>query len=225
MDRKEEYRRHRERILAYAKVYREKNRQHIDNWTKWNRKKLRQEVVTAYGGQCECCGEREWKFLTLDHPNGDGQEDREKYRMQVGQIYAFVKSQGFPKGYYRLLCMNCNWVRRYDTCPHEDARNPDYKEEGPPEYKPKFSRKKKEKSPNIVKPKERFIPTLVPRKVSPSQVEGDSIQDRNRLRMELAKEIERKVNEKHEAKKLEPKITRGSIAAQTYQKDEWVDPI
>lgn len=71
-----------------------------------------------YAKNCVCCGETEWKFLTLDHPNGDGQQDRAKYRNLTGQIYGWVIKNGFPPE-YRLLCMNCNWVRRYDLCPHE----------------------------------------------------------------------------------------------------------
>lgn len=82
------------------------------------RMERRKQVIEAYGGKCVCCGETEWKFLTLDHPNGDGQQDRAKYRNATGQLFGWVIKNGFPKN-YRLLCMNCNWVRRYDKCPHE----------------------------------------------------------------------------------------------------------
>lgn len=83
------------------------------------RRSLRREVIEAYGGKCVCCGESHWEFLTLDHPNGDGQEDRDKYRMQTGQIYGWAKKNGFPK-IYRILCMNCNWIRRFGgICPHQ----------------------------------------------------------------------------------------------------------
>lgn len=90
----------------------------MKNWHKRMREKLRQEVLLAYGGKCVCCGESHWQFLTLDHPNGDGQEDRKKYRSITGQIYGWAKKNRFPD-IYRVLCMNCNWVRRYNVCPHE----------------------------------------------------------------------------------------------------------
>lgn len=101
------------------KRYREKKRL----WFKQFRKDLRKEVVEAYGGKCACCNEHRWQFLTLDHPNGDGQEDRAKYRMMTGQIYGWVKKNGFPKDMYRVLCMNCNWIRRFGgVCPHDEER-------------------------------------------------------------------------------------------------------
>lgn len=90
-------------------------------WMKKFRRDLRKEVIEAYGSICACCGEYRWQFLTLDHPKGDGQKDRAKHRNITGQIYGWAKKNGFPK-IYQLLCMNCNWVRRYDLCPHEMER-------------------------------------------------------------------------------------------------------
>ena len=87
-------------------------------WVKKYRKELRKEVILAYGGKCVCCGETHWQFLTLDHPSGGGIADRAKYRNSTGQIYGWVKKNGYPP-IYQVLCMNCNWVRRYDKCPHE----------------------------------------------------------------------------------------------------------
>lgn len=90
----------------------------MKSWHKRMREKLRKEVLKAYGGQCVCCYEDHWQFLTLDHPNGGGQEDRDKYKNITGQIYAWAKKNNYPP-IYRVLCMNCNWVRRYNVCPHE----------------------------------------------------------------------------------------------------------
>lgn len=101
---------------AQAKYYAKTNQ-----WRKDRRVIKRKEVIVGYGGKCVCCGEAEWKFLTLDHPNSDGQKDRAKYRMQLDQLYGYVIANNFPKE-YQLLCMNCNWVRRYDTCPHQDVK-------------------------------------------------------------------------------------------------------
>ena len=88
-------------------------------WFRKFRAELRREVVRAYGGKCVCCGEGHWEFLTIDHPNGDGQEDRAKHRMITGQLYGWLKKNGWPAG-YRVLCMNCNWIRRFGgICPHK----------------------------------------------------------------------------------------------------------
>lgn len=98
--------------------YQEKYYERKKSWHKRMRQELRQEVLKAYGGECVCCGEKHWQFLTLDHPNGGGQEDRAKHKNITGQVYAWAKNNGYP-AIYRVLCMNCNWVRRYDVCPHE----------------------------------------------------------------------------------------------------------
>ena len=37
-------------------------------------KKVQAEMIAAYGGCCSCCGEREPRFLTLEHMNRDGAE-------------------------------------------------------------------------------------------------------------------------------------------------------
>jgi len=47
------------------------------------RKRLRerQAVFQAYGDSCACCGEREPKFLGIDHTNGGGNT----HRREVGR--------------------------------------------------------------------------------------------------------------------------------------------
>lgn len=69
---------------------------------KGRRKKL--EVIVAYGGQCQLCGESHPEFLTIDHINGGGTQ----HRLKVGSIYKFLKKSDFPQKEYRLLCANCN---------------------------------------------------------------------------------------------------------------------
>lgn len=73
----------------------------------------------AYGGPvCFCCGEHEEKFLSIDHINGDGG----KHRKQQGSgaiLYAWLARHHFPTG-FQVLCMNCNWGRRFTgICPHK----------------------------------------------------------------------------------------------------------
>lgn len=134
-------------------------------WFREFRRALRKEVVKAYGGECVCCGEKCWEFLTLDHPNGDGQADRAQHRNKTGSFYGWAKKNGFP-GNYRLLCMNCNWIRRFGgICPHD----PNYRE---PDCEPREPRKKKEVVEKPVrKPIEKFVPLLVPKKRTSLSVE------------------------------------------------------
>lgn len=84
------------------------------------RRKLRMEVLEAYGRACECCGESNDEFLCVDHVNGDGA----KHRRQIGNesIYKWLKRNGFPKTGFRLLCWNCNCSRgSFGYCPHESG--------------------------------------------------------------------------------------------------------
>lgn len=79
--------------------------------------KLRKQVIMGYGGFCTCCGENELEFLTIEHLLGDGSKER-KALGNYG-VYKRLRSLGFPKDNYTVLCMNCNWVQRYGkTCPH-----------------------------------------------------------------------------------------------------------
>lgn len=83
-------------------------------------KKLRQEVFENYGNSCECCGEDNICFLTIDHINDDGAEDRRRVASLKTTFYTDLKRRGFPKDGLRVLCMNCNWGRRYTgVCPHK----------------------------------------------------------------------------------------------------------
>lgn len=77
----------------------------------------RKEVIAAYGGECLCCGEKDWHFLSLDHINNDGA----KHRREVGAsgVYKWAIDNKFPPT-LRILCFNCNMARAfYKNCPHE----------------------------------------------------------------------------------------------------------
>lgn len=83
------------------------------------RKRIRDELIEAYGGRCVCdrCPETNPAFLTLDHVNGDGNH----HRKELGShTYMDLKRRRWPKEGYRLLCWNCNAMTRGGKpCPHE----------------------------------------------------------------------------------------------------------
>ncbi len=81
-------------------------------------RKIKSDVVAAYGGKCVCCGESNPLLLALDHVNGNGQADRAvNGRGRV--MYARLKKMGYPKDGYRLLCHNCNMsLGFFGYCPH-----------------------------------------------------------------------------------------------------------
>jgi len=69
---------------------------------------------------CNCCGEKEIKFLTIDHINGGGSKHRKS--INNNRICHWLFKNNYPKG-FRVLCMNCNFSRgKYGYCPHEQSK-------------------------------------------------------------------------------------------------------
>jgi len=95
----------------------------------WRRAVIKEATFQAYGGwQCACCGETERLFLTLDHVENNGAEERRKIggkRTSAGyQTYTVLFRQDFPPG-YQVLCMNCQHGKRMNQgiCPHQGTCN------------------------------------------------------------------------------------------------------
>lgn len=81
-------------------------------------RRLRLEVIAAYGGACECCGETEINLLNVDHIFNDGAEDRRQF-MAGAKLYYYLRRNGFPRDRYQLLCISCNAGKaKYGDCPH-----------------------------------------------------------------------------------------------------------
>jgi hypothetical protein len=87
-------------------------KKHNSRITKLNR---RTKIIKKYGEMCECCGELNYIFLTIDHINGVLDLNDRK-----SSFYANLINNNFPKDNYRLLCYNCNCSRgHFGKCPHE----------------------------------------------------------------------------------------------------------
>jgi hypothetical protein len=84
-------------------------------------KKFKKLIIDSYGGVCECCGESELDFLTIDHIEGNGSKHRKEIGDEKGlKIYKWLYDNYNPKG-FRVLCMNCNFaIGIFGHCPHED---------------------------------------------------------------------------------------------------------
>jgi len=89
--------------------------------------KVRFEVYAHYSStvipSCACCGEQELLFLTIDHINNNGAQERKQLHngKNIGSaFYDWLKKQGYPEG-YQLLCFNCNLGkhRNKGICPHK----------------------------------------------------------------------------------------------------------
>lgn len=98
----------------------------LDNRQKLRREhaRLRSEVLAAYGGACQCCGETTPEFLQVDHVNNDGAVHRRAIHQGKAyysgmSIYRWLRKNDFPQDGFQLLCANCNYAKaRYGSCPH-----------------------------------------------------------------------------------------------------------
>lgn len=85
-------------------------------------KKVRQAVISGYGGKCNCCGENEEIFLQIDHIHNDGNKYRKNGLHGANlRFYRFLIQNNFPKDIFQILCANCNWGKHRNggICPHK----------------------------------------------------------------------------------------------------------
>lgn len=103
LDKKKQYAKFKDKYIEYGKR----------NWLK-----LKTEFLDLYGGCCNCCGESNYKLLTLDHIHGGGTQHRKKIRLR--QIYKEAIDDYQPDK-YQVLCYNCNFcVGMHGSCLHKD---------------------------------------------------------------------------------------------------------
>lgn len=91
---------------------------------KRSRRKVREDVLAGYGGQCQCCGEDRYEFLSIDHINGGGIRHIRSLGLKTQQqFYYWLRRNGYPEG-FRVLCHNCNQsYGHYGYCPHQVEKN------------------------------------------------------------------------------------------------------
>ena len=132
------------RVKAAQDRWKAKNptlaKERASEWYRENKKMVRQRereryhdlkntVYEAYGAFCNCCGEDEPFFLSIDHVNNDGNVRRKQLKYGVGRngggigLYKQIIKENFPPT-YQILCMMCNWGKARNTihpgiCPHK----------------------------------------------------------------------------------------------------------
>jgi hypothetical protein len=104
---KEHYVKNRKKYLEKAKIYAET---------------IKIKAMSVIGRvECTICGESNIKFLTIDHINNDGNEDRRNGFASHGRLYSSIKNGSYPEDSLknlRVLCYNHNFGRRreYLSC-------------------------------------------------------------------------------------------------------------
>lgn len=91
------------------------------------RVKNRKLVIEHYSNNkncCNCCGEKIYEFLSVDHIDGDGGIHRRSLNLRGGHhFYAWLKQNDYPYG-YQILCFNCNMAKgQFGVCPHKLIEN------------------------------------------------------------------------------------------------------
>ena len=96
--------------------YIKKNKEKLNDKYKVTLKQKKDIVYKHYGNICACCSESNLFFLSIDHINNDGYENKKK---GINFYYWIIKND-FPKD-LQILCMNCNTgkARNNGVCPHK----------------------------------------------------------------------------------------------------------
>jgi hypothetical protein len=85
-------------------------------------------ALRRYGEACVCCGERDYRFLTLDHSDGDGAEHRRQLlgssRAGGAPFLVALERLDWPDVTgLRTLCANCHMAHDlWGSCPHHERR-------------------------------------------------------------------------------------------------------
>jgi len=85
---------------------------------------IKNQVFSAYGNKCDCCGEDNLDYLAVDHIHNDGGRHRKSLGISAGSaFYKWIVDNDFPS-FLRLLCHNCNSsLGHLNYCPHKSSDN------------------------------------------------------------------------------------------------------
>ncbi len=86
-------------------------------------RRIRELVLSHYGGKCICCGIDVYEFLAMDHKEGSGNEHRQSVTGSKKALpYRWFIQNNFPPE-FQIHCHNCNMAKGlYGVCPHERDR-------------------------------------------------------------------------------------------------------
>jgi primase-polymerase (primpol)-like protein len=106
----------RERERLKTAEYHAANRERRNRQVTERRRQMRAQILETLGARCNCCGETEPAFLTIDHILNDGAKVRHLHRHK---IYRMILEEGCPTDRYQILCWNCNSAKgMLGHCPH-----------------------------------------------------------------------------------------------------------
>jgi hypothetical protein len=99
------------------------------------------DFLDHYGRECACCGESNPLFLSIDHVNNDGADDRRRNGGYNYRYYVWIhaRNTGDWPDHLQTMCMNCNHgkMRNGGVCPHQVVQRPDLLQLRP--FRPRLS--------------------------------------------------------------------------------------
>lgn len=108
-----------EKQRLYRVKYPERAKRDAKRVTESNHR-LKIEVLTYYGnGRCACvrCGFKDIRALSVDHIEGGGNRERVGRLKNTRTFYRGLQQEDYPDG-YQTLCMNCQWIKRFENGEH-----------------------------------------------------------------------------------------------------------
>lgn len=118
---KKYYRKGRIKIIEKQKERYQKKHSEIREQQRVAIRAKRLKVLDYYSQgklECACCGESEFKFLSIDHIDNNGYQHRKQ--LDGKNLYGWLIKNDYPSG-FQVLCMNCNWGKAMNdnVCPHK----------------------------------------------------------------------------------------------------------
>ena len=121
----------RDRNRAYREANRDRNLERIRKWREQNREKInadnreyaarvRREALEVLGLQCSCpgCTVDRYVFLSIDHINGGGKQEREAVSNPHSRYKWIARNPKEARAKFQTLCHNCNHAKHFEKGGH-----------------------------------------------------------------------------------------------------------
>lgn len=104
-------------LTKHLRRYREGHRDELRARSKAERERVKERVISLFGGKCVRCGFSDARALQVDHVDGCKVPISNRHQAEeVGQpLYRAILRGEKDIKLYQLLCANCNWIKRHEN--------------------------------------------------------------------------------------------------------------
>lgn len=86
------------------------HQEELEAYAQYTNQELRAMVFDLIGRECNYCGYKDMRAITIDHIDGGGSRER----AQMGARFVYIKIIGKRGIGYQPLCLNCQAVKRIE---------------------------------------------------------------------------------------------------------------